>query len=61
MDQNGNKFDDSLDHFVEILKKTTQASDVNIYSKDLIQIYTDHSAITSLLNEELKDDVSEKL
>jgi len=29
-------FDDSLDRFVEILKKTTQASEINMFSKDLI-------------------------
>lgn len=55
------QFDDSIDHFVGILKKTTKASDIIIFSKDLIQIYTDYSEMTSLLNEELKDDISEKL
>ena len=29
-------FDDGLDRFVEILKRTTQASEINMFSKDLI-------------------------
>jgi len=32
-------FNDSLDKFVEILKKTTQATIVHIYTPELIQIY----------------------
>ena len=28
------KFDDSLDRFVEILKLTTQAQEINIFSKE---------------------------
>ena len=30
------KFDDSLDHFIKILKKTTSAISINIYTKELI-------------------------
>ena len=42
-------FQDSIEHFVEILRLTTQVSHVEIFSKELIQIYKDSSS--TLLNE----------
>lgn len=38
------KFDDTLDHFIEIVKKITKAYAINIYSKELIQIFKDASS-----------------
>lgn len=38
------KFDDSLEHFITIIKKITKAYTINIYSaKPLYQIYLDSS------------------
>lgn len=44
-----NRFDDSLDHFIKILKKTTSAVGINIYSKDLVQIFQDYEFSFSLV------------
>lgn len=35
-------FEDRLHHFVEILKKLTHVQEVNIFSKEHVQIYKDH-------------------
>ena len=43
-----NRFDDSIEHFVGILKKTTSALSFNVYTKELVQIYTDYSVNISL-------------
>ena len=50
-------FDDSIEQFVEILKKTTQASEINIFSKDLIQIYNDHKTPHVALDQNQKDSI----
>ena len=36
------KFDDSIDQFIKILKKTTSAYRINLYTKELVQIYIDY-------------------
>jgi hypothetical protein len=41
------QFDDSLEQFIKILKKTTSAYKINIYSKDLIQIHTDYMSMSA--------------
>ena len=38
------QFDDSLEQFVQILKMTTQAIEVNIFSKETVLIYADVEA-----------------
>ena len=37
--------ENSMDQFVEILKETTQAKDINIYTRDLVQIFHNYDSI----------------
>ena len=47
------EFNDSLQQFVDLMKLITQATQINVYSKELVQIYNDARGkrIVALTNE----------
>ena len=48
------EFNDSLQQFVDLMKLITQATQINVYSKELVQIYNDARGkrIVALTNEQ---------
>ena len=39
---------DSIDQFIEIVKKTTMCSDINIFTSNMQQVFTDYESICSI-------------
>ena len=52
---------DSVQKFIDILKKTTSAADINIFTHDLLQIYSDFEYICSEGGDEGKQILKQKL
>lgn len=55
------KFDDTLDHFVNILKKTTSCHCINIYTKEMIQIFADPEDYNGMLVKLNQNNILEEL
>lgn len=55
-------FDDALDQFVQILKMTTQAVEINIYSKELVRLYKDvHAEVETPFESDERSSIQTKL
>jgi hypothetical protein len=52
---------DSVQKFIDILKRTTSAADINIFTHDLLQIYSDFEYICSEGADEGKQILKQKL